>query len=174
VTDPDPLAALAAQLEQLRGQLARTQGELGAVRAQLEGETSQTAMLRLDVKNQRERLGQAIEKRRLDPPPAPWWEVDEAEARAMMAELRGWVDTWLRRNYPDYLTRLPKCWAWHGDAVWELSTLHAEWTRIYGDEENRDLQGALTWLNRYFPDTLDRLAAVIKCLPEMCQRAPRP
>ena len=37
MTDPDPLAGLAAQLEQLRGQLARTQGELGAVRERLEG-----------------------------------------------------------------------------------------------------------------------------------------
>ena len=33
VTEPDPIAALAAQLEELRGQLARYTGETGQLRA---------------------------------------------------------------------------------------------------------------------------------------------
>jgi len=165
VSEPDPLTDLTAQLEQLRGQLARTQGELGAVRERLEGESSQTVMLRLDVKQQRERLDKAIAARQLKPPPAPWWEFGTGEARAMMAELHEWVETWLRPNFPGYLVRLPPCWPRHAEAAWELSTLRAEWIRIYDaeDEEDRDLAGALAWLDRFLPNTLARLGGAVKC-----------
>jgi len=185
VTGPDPVAALAAQLEELReeirqgrGQLARTQGELGAVRERLEAETSQTAMLRLEVKQQKERLAKAIGERQLKPPPAPWWEFGTDEARAMMAELHEWVETWLRPNYADYLTKLPRCWPRHAPAAWELSTLRAEWIRIYDteEEEDRDLQGALAWLDRFLPNTLARLSSAIGGLGcddiRGCQLAP--
>ena len=37
MTDPDPLAELAAQVAELRGQLARTQGEVGVLRERLKG-----------------------------------------------------------------------------------------------------------------------------------------
>jgi hypothetical protein len=173
LTEPDPFADLAAQLEQLRGQLARTQGEVGAVRARLEAETSQTAMARMELKHLREELAEAIEKRKLKPPPAPWWLGGEAESRAMMGSLREWVEGFLRPHYPDYLTRLPACWASHGSAIWELSTLHAEWIRTYGDEDNRDLAAALAWHDRYLPGVLARLAEAIKCTPGSCQFARR-
>jgi hypothetical protein len=165
MTEPDPVAVLAAQLEQLRGQWARTQGELGAVRERLEAETSQTAMLRLDVKKQKERLAKAIGDRQLKPPPAPWWEFGTGEARVMMAELHEWVEAFLRPNFADYLVSLPRCWPRHAAAAWELSTLRAEWVRIYAaeEEEDRDLQGALGWLDRFLPNTLVRLREAIKC-----------
>ena len=175
MTEPDPVAALAAQLEELRGQLARTQGELGAVRERLEGETSQTAMLRLDVKKQKERLAKAIGERQLKPPPAPWWEFGTPEAQAMMAELHQWVEAWLRPNFVGYLIRLPLCWPRHAEAAWELATLRAEWVRIYDaeEEEDRDLAGALAWLDRFLPNTLARLAGAIKCNDiQGCQLAP--
>jgi len=175
VTEPDPLADLAAQLEELReevrqgrGQLARTQGELGAVRERLEGETSQTAMLRLEVKQQKERLAKAIGDRQLKPPPAPWWEFGTPEAQAMMAELHEWVEAFLRPNFGGYLIRLPLCWPRHAEAAWELSTLRAEWVRIYDaeEEEDRDLAGALAWLDRFLPNTLGRLREAITCPPD--------
>src|SRR5436309_3280859 len=46
----EPPADLAEQLRTLLGQLARTQGELGALRERFEAEASQTALLRLEVK----------------------------------------------------------------------------------------------------------------------------
>jgi regulator of replication initiation timing len=174
VTDPDPVAALAAQLEELRGQLARTQGEVGVLRERLEAESSQTAMLRLDVKQSRDQLAEAIEKRRLKPPSAPWWVVGADEGRAMLAGLREWVEAFLRPHYPGYMTRLPRCWANHGEAVWELSALRAEHERIYADEDNRDLQGALNWHDRLLPGVLDRLAAAIRCDEAGCRVARRP
>jgi regulator of replication initiation timing len=170
MTDPDPLADLAAQLAELRGQLARSQGDIRVLRDRLEDSTGQTVNLLVEVKHLREELAEAIEKRRLKPPPAPWWLVGPEQAQAMLTELREWVETFLRPHYPDYLPRLPQCWASHRTAIWELSTIHAEWIRIYGGEENRDLQGALTWLNRYLPDTLNRLATALgKCDEAGCQ-----
>jgi hypothetical protein len=164
VTEPDPVAALAAQLEELRGQWARSQGEIGALRERLEASSGQVVMFRLEVKHLREDLAEAVEKRRLKPPPAPWWVVDEATGRELLAALREWVDQHLRRHYPGYLARLPRCWPAHGEAIWELSTICAEWERIYADEENRNLEAALTWHDRWLPDALTRLAnALGKC-----------
>ena len=174
MTEPDPLAALAAQVEELRGQLARSQGDIGHLRERLEAGSSQTAMLRLDVKQSRDELAEAIGKRRLKPPPAPWWRVTRDEGEAMLADLREWVETFLRPHYPDYTTRLPACWANHFEAVWELSTLRAEWQRIYDDEDNRDLRGALNWHDRLLPGVLDRLATAIRCDEAGCRIARRP
>jgi len=163
VTEPDPVPALAAQLEELRGQLARAQGDVGHLRAKLEDGSGQVVMLRLEIKQLREELAGSAEKRRAKQPPAPWWCVGRDEGEAMLAALREWVDGFARRHYPDYLARLPHCWASHAEAVWELSTLRAEWERIYGDEENRDLPGALNWHDRFLPGVINRLAAAIKC-----------
>ncbi len=174
MTDPDPLAELAAQVAELRGQLARTQGEVGVLRERLKAESGQTAMLLLQVKHFREELAEAVARNRLKPPPAPWWCVSEAEGRAILAELREWLDRFLRPHYPDYLAKLPVCVLAHGEAVWELSTLRAEWIRIYGDEDNRDLQGALNWHNRYLPDCLGRLTEAVKCDETGCRLSRRP
>ena len=74
-------------------------------------------------------------------------------------------------HYPGYVARLPRCWAAHGEAVWELSTLAAEWGRIYADEENRDLASALAWHDRFLPGVLARLAAAITCDETGCRVA---
>src|SRR5258708_31965693 len=136
MTSPDPYAALAAQLEELRGQLARSQGEIGVLRERLEAETGQTAMLRLQVKQFREELAEAVARNRLKPPPAPWWCVGADEGRKMLAELGEWVDSFLRPHYADYVTRIPRCWPAHMAAVGELSTPPAEWIRVSGQEDN--------------------------------------
>lgn len=169
MTEPDPVAALAAQLDELRGQLARYTGETGHLRARLAEDSGQVLMLRVEVKQLREELAEAIEKRKLKPPPAPWWCVSRAEGEAMLAGLREWVETFLRPHYPGYAARLPRCWANHPEAVWELSTLRAEWQRIYDDEDNRDLAGALGWHDRFLPGVITRLAAAIKCDETGCR-----
>ena len=176
MTEPDPIATLAAQVEELRGQLARSQGDIGHLRERLEAESSQTAMLRLDVKGLREALAEATEKHRLKPPPAPWWIVDDAEAREMFTALHAWVERFLRPQYPGYLRHLRPCWPNHREAVWELSTLRAEWDRVYADEENRDLQGALNWHDRLLPGVVGRLADAVRCDESGCRmiRSPPP
>jgi hypothetical protein len=174
--DNEALAALAEQVEDLRGVVAKYQAIVTAWAARLETEgIGGTMMLRLEVKQLRERLDEALAKRQLARPPAPWWCVGAAEGKAMLAELRGWVEEFARRHYPGYMTRLPRCWASHPEAVWELSTLHAEWERVYSDPDNRDLQGALTWHDKWFPGSLSRLAASIKCDEAGCRMTrPRP
>ena len=47
MSEPDPVADLAAQLEELRGQLARYTGETGHLRARLQEDSGQVVMLRL-------------------------------------------------------------------------------------------------------------------------------
>jgi hypothetical protein len=100
VTDPDPVADLAAQLEELHRQWARSQGEIGALRARLDGSTGQVMVLLVQVKRLADRLNDALAKRQLAPPPAPWWCVSEAERRSMLAELCHWVDDFARAHYP--------------------------------------------------------------------------
>jgi len=172
VTDTDPLATLAAQLQEqiteLRGQLARSQGEIGVLRERLEAGTGQTMMLLIEVKRLRGELAEAIEKRLLKPPAAPWWGVGQDQGEAMLADLRGWVDGFLARHYPGYMTRLPPCWWRHMEAVWELSALRTEHERIFADPDNGDLQGLLAFHDRWFPGVLARLAAALSD----CKNAP--
>jgi hypothetical protein len=181
MTEPDPIAALAAQLEDLRtelgGRLLRAEGGIGQVRARLETDFGQVLPLLAEVKKLRESLGDALDKHQLAPPPAPYWCVPEAEGKAMLAELREWVEGFLRRHYPGYAVKLRRCWEHHPEAVWELSTLRAEWERIYGDPDNRDLAGALAWHDRWLPDVLGRLDEAIRCDETGCtvmRRAPPP
>ena len=103
MTEPDPVAALAAQLEQLRGQLARSQGEIGVLREKLKAESGQTMMLRLDVKQLTDRLNEAMETHALEPVQAPYWAgLSREDLDAQLAELRQWVESFLRPHYPGY------------------------------------------------------------------------
>ena len=60
MTEPDPVAALAAQLEELRGRLLRAEGGVGQVRARLETDSGQVLMLRLEIKKLGEKIEAAI------------------------------------------------------------------------------------------------------------------
>lgn len=174
MTDPGPPADFATQLAALRGQLARYTGETGALRARVERDSGQVLVLRLQVKKLAARLARALESRKPGQVPAPYWaDLPTEEFRQQMAGLGQWVESFLRVHYPGYAARLPACWANHPEAVWELSTLRAEWVRVYGDKEARDLAGALTWHDRYLPGALGRLEAAIRCDMTGC-RARRP
>ena len=52
-----------------------------------------------------------------------------------------------------------------------MSTLRAEYERVYGDEDNRDLAGALWWYERWLPGVIARLDKAIACDPGVCRRA---
>jgi hypothetical protein len=172
LAEPDPVADLAAQLEELRGIVARCQAIVTSWDTRLETEgIGGTLMLRLEVKQLARRLDAALDKRLLAPPPAPWWCVNAAEGRKMLAGLREWVEGFARKHYPAYMSRLAACWAHHPEAVWELSTLRAEWQRIYDDEDNRDLAGALWWHERWLPGVIARLEKAITCDQAGCRVA---
>jgi hypothetical protein len=175
MTEPDPIAALAAQVDQLRKAVEKSQATVTAWDARLRTEGPGASMVVLSrLKQFGQRLDEAIAKHQTKPPPAPWWCVDQAEGEVMLAELRGWVDTFLRPHYPGYASRLPACVLNHPEAVWELSTLRAEWERIYADAGNRDLAGALAWHDRYLPGVLARLKDAIQCDEGGCRLIRRP
>jgi hypothetical protein len=158
------VAVLTGQLQELRYQLGRYQGEVGQLRARHSEDYGYVMVLLAEVRKLSVTLDEALEKRRLNPPPAPYWRgLEDTEQRKRLAELRSWVEDFLRVHYPDYASSLPSCWINHPEAVWELSTLMTEWHRIYDDDENRDLSAALWWHERWFPGVLARLHKAISC-----------
>ena len=63
MTEPDPIAALAAQLEELRGRLLRAEGATGQVRARLEESAGQDMLMLLEIKKLGEKIDAAIARR---------------------------------------------------------------------------------------------------------------
>jgi hypothetical protein len=172
VTEPDLITALAAQLEELRGQLARYTGETGQLRARLEEDSGQVMMLRLEIKKLGEKIEAAIARRDAGEPQAPYWPgLGQEEYAAGLAELRTWVERVARVQWPGYMAKLAPCWVNHPEAVWELSNLMTEWARIYGDPGNRSLQDALWFFERWLPGTLGRIGQAVKCDVAGCRLA---
>jgi hypothetical protein len=127
-------------------------------------------MARMELKQLSRELREAVSANKLAPPPPPFWpDMDAAAAAALLAEVREWTDKFLRVHYAGYA--IAECWANHGEAVWELSTLRTEWIRVYGDPDNRDLAGALNWHDRLLPGVVRRLAESIDCDAVGCKRA---
>ncbi len=159
----ESLAALAVQVADLRGQIAQIYEHLD--RAGLRGD--------LDLAARFEELAQTVANA-LDAaaprgPAAPCWiGLDRQAFGAQLAELRRWADTVLRQHYSGY--ELRDCWPGHIHAIWELSTLAAEWHRVYGGERP-DLARALEFYDRWLPGTMRRIAAITRtCVPECVMR----
>jgi hypothetical protein len=174
MTDSETPAALAARIDELRGAIARLQAIVAKWDGRLDEGIGEMMVLRLEVKHLSESLDEALSKRRLKPPPAPWWlGLSRDEYAARLAELQEWVERFACVQYPEYLAKLPPCWVNHPAAVWELSTLMTEWRRVYGDKDNRDLSAALWWHERWLPGVIARLVKAIHCDETGCRRARR-
>ena len=170
MTEPDPVAALAAQLEELRGRLLRAEGGVGQVRARLDEFAGQDMVMLTAIKQLGEKLDVAIGRLQAADPPAPFWlPLDDEERAARLAELRDWVERFARAQYPAYLAKLPPCWENHPEAIWELSNVMVEWVRIYAEPDSRPLQDALWWHERWLPGAISRLTGAIKCDATGCR-----
>ena len=77
----------------------------------------------------------------------------------------------LGQHYGGY--ELRDCWPRHIHAIWELSTLAAEWHRTYGGTR-LDLARALEFYDRWLPGTMRRISGITgKCIPHcMMLRGP--
>jgi hypothetical protein len=155
----ESLGALAAQVADLRGEISAINARLN--RAGLYDE--------LDLATRFEDLAQtvadALDTAAPRGPAAPSWiGLDRDTYHARLAELRRWVDLVLRQHYGGY--ELRDCWPRHIHAIWELSTLAAEWHRIYGGGRP-DLSRALEFHDRWLPGIMRRITGITRtCMPQ--------
>jgi hypothetical protein len=165
VTDAPDLAALARTVASLRDQLADQRGQTSRLRRELDRVSRNADIAALIERFEalaaevRESLDAAAPRG----PAAPRWDNLDADARATeLTVLTRWVDTIL---IPGYVTdgsyELADCWPRHEQALRELSTLAAQWHRIYAPPR-ADLPLALEWHDRWLPGAMRRLAEAMR------------
>jgi hypothetical protein len=159
----ESLAALAVQVAALRGQVALISERVD--RAGFGGDLDLAARFEELART----VADALDGAAPCGPAAPSWIGLDRQAYAVqLAELRQWADTVLRQHYPGYEVR--DCWPNHIHAVWELSTLAAEWHHTYGGKRP-DLARALEFYDRWLPNTIRRIAAITRtCMAECVMR----
>lgn len=176
------LEELTAEVEEVRQQRDQDRQDVAAARtavAQWDARLSvegigPTLAMRRDIKKLREELDQlraevaglsaavksAVDGGKAKIPLGPRWDnLDQDQEAAQLAQLREWVNGFLRVQYPGY--KLPDCWPEHREALWELGALHAEWQRVFGEPRGADLESMLWFHERWLPGTLARLSRVI-------------
>jgi hypothetical protein len=158
--------ALGESLAALAGQLADLRGQVSALNERLD-----QAGLRpgLDLAARFEDLARTVtgtlEAAARRGPAAPCWiGLDRDTYAARLADLQRWAGTVLRPQYGGY--ELRDCWPRHTQAIWELSTLAAEWHRTYSTDRP-DLARALEFYDRWLPGTMRRIADITHtCMPQ--------
>jgi hypothetical protein len=156
----ESLAALAAQVADLRGQVRAIDARLD--QAGLSGD--------LDLAARFEGLAQtvtgALDAAAPRGPAAPYWiGLDRDTYATQLADLRQWADIVLRQQYGGY--ELRDCWPRHIHAIWELSTLAAEWHHTYR-APRPDLARALEFHDRWLPGTIRRVTAITSACQPQC------
>ena len=159
----ESLAALAAQVADLRGQVRLLSQRLD--RAGLRGDLDLAARFEDLART----VASALDAAAPRGPAAPSWTgLDRQAHLAQLVELRQWADTVLRRHYGGY--ELRDCWPSHIHAIWELSTLAAAWHHTYGGKRP-DLARALEFYDRWLPGTMRRVASITRaCVAECVTR----
>ena len=170
--DPSPralgesLAALAAQLADLRGQVRALGDRLD--QAGLHAGLNLAARFEELAGTVAGALDAAVPRG----PAAPSWiGLDRDTYTERLTDLQRWADTVLRQQYGSY--ELRDCWARHIHAIWELSTLAAEWHRTYAGTRP-DLARALEFYDRWLPGTMRRITRHHPQLPAAMHDAPQP
>ena len=160
----ETLAALAAQIADIREKVTYLDAVIdragllaaGDIRRRVSRLTTDLGKLASQVEAQGTTLAKALTGG--PRAQAPTWVGLSLEDRdTQFAELTEWVEGMLRPSYPD--SAPAACWPNHWQAVWELSTLAAEWRRIY-QRPAPDLAGALDFYDRWLPGVARRLASI--------------
>ncbi len=162
--DPSP-RALGASLAALAAQLADLRGQIQVINARLDQAGLRAGLnLAARFEDLAQTVADALEAAAPQVPAAPYWiGLDRDTYHARLADLRQWADTVLRQHYGG--CELRDCWPRHIHAIWELSTLAAEWHRTYGGTRP-DLARALEFHDRWLPGTMRRITAITgKCIP---------
>jgi len=155
----ESLAALATQLADLRGQIRAINTRLD--QAGLHADLNLAARFEELAQTVADTLDTAAPRG----PAAPYWiGLDRDTYATRLAELRRWAGTVLRQQYGGY--ELRDCWPRHIHAIWELSTLAAEWHHTYRGTRP-DLARALEFYDRWLPCTMRRIADITRtCMPQ--------
>jgi hypothetical protein len=161
----ETMAALAVQVAALRGQVSLLSKRLD--QAGLREGLDLAARFEQLARTVTDTLAAAAPR---GPAAQYWIGLDHATYTARLADLRQWAGTVLREQYGGY--ELRDCWPDHPQAVWELSTLAAEWHRTY-DGPRPDLARALEFYDRWLPGTMHRITALTRgCVPQCVTRRP--
>ena len=160
----ETLAALAAQIADIRAKVTYLDAvtdragllAAGDIRRRVSRLAADLGKLASQVEAQAATLAKAMAAGRRAQAPT-WVGLSPEEHDTQFAELTEWVDGMLRPSYPD--SAPAACWSSHWQAVWELSTLAAEWRRIY-QRPVPDLAGALDFHDRWLPGVARRLASI--------------
>jgi hypothetical protein len=176
---PDPSPA--ANTAEVAAQVAALHGQVAALKTRLDNDVigkqlvalAEIKHLRSQVRELAQAVAQTRDGDRQRGPAAPYWiGLSPQDHAAQLAGLRQWADTVLRREYGGY--QLAACWPNHPHAIWELSTLAAEWHRTYGSSRP-SLDRALEFHDRWLPGTMRRIADITRrCNPECAARRPAP
>jgi hypothetical protein len=170
--DPSP-RALGESLDALAVQVADLRGQIRAINERLD-QAGLSAGLNLAtrIEDLAQTVADALDAAAPHGPAAPYWiglERDTYHAR--QADLRQWADTVLCQHYGGY--ELRDCWPHHIHAVWELSTLAAEWHRTYSGSRP-DLARALEFYDHWLPNTMRRIADMTRACMTQCVMLRRP
>ena len=150
----ESLAALAAQMADLHSQVALISQRLD--RAGVREDVDLVARLEELAGT----VATALDAVAPRGPAAPFWiGLDHDTYRSRLAELRRWADTVLRQHYGGY--ELRDCWPRHIHAVWELSTLAAEWHRTYNGGRS-NLTRALEFYDRWLRSAAIRSDRIVR------------
>ncbi len=124
--EPSP-CALGESLAALTVQVADLRGQVRAINERLDQAGLRAGVnLAARFEELAQTVADALDAAAPRGPAAPYWiGLDRDTYATRLAELRRWADTVLRQNYGGY--KLPDCWPRHIHAIWELSTLAAEW-----------------------------------------------
>jgi len=169
----ETLAALAAQIADIREKVIYLDAVIdragllaaGDIRRRVSRLTADLGKLASQVEAQAATLANALAAGPRAQAPT-WVGLSSEDHGTQLAELTQWVDGMLRPSYPD--SAPAACWPHHWQAIWELSTLAAEWRRIY-QRPAPDLAGALDFHDRWLPGVARRLAAIqADCITGRC------
>jgi hypothetical protein len=164
--DPSP-GALGESLAALSTQVAALRGQIHMINARLDSSGLSPGLnLATRFEDLAQTVADALDAAAPGGPAAPSWiGLDRDAYQARLADLRHWADTVLGQHYGGY--ELASCWSRHIHAVWELSTLAAEWHRIYGGTRP-DLARALEFHDRWLPNTMRRITHVSSQCMQQC------
>lgn len=163
------VAALAIHVNALRREIEDLATKVGGLVAK---QREHTAVLHdlTDLRHQVEQILASLTHEDDAPTTWLWLTMSDQEREEKFAELRDWVETVLRAQYPDYLAdHIRPCWPNHPEARWELAWLYHLWSSAYLGERPAPRDSA-DWHDRWLPGVLRRMSQTMSGCDTVCRQ----